>query len=64
MTIGCYPWRKWKYDFIFVETIHIEFFFQIDTKIVWVRNQYLPPQILHNVWEVVFREEIVSNTQL
>ncbi len=46
MIIGCYPEAKRKYDF-FCVSISIEFgFFQKDTKSIWVRNQYLPPQML------------------
>ncbi len=52
---------------IFFVPLPIEFFFfQTDTKIVWVRNQYLPLQMLHNLnEEFVFPAKIyISNTQL
>ncbi len=41
----------------FCVSIPIEFFFQKDTKIVWVRNQYLPPQMLHVNDKFVFRAQ-------
>ncbi len=46
----------------------LNFFFQKDTQIIWVKNQYLriPPQMLHNVNDkFLFHTQIdISNTQL
>ncbi len=42
MIIGCYPEAKRKHDFCSLP--NLMFFIQINTKIVWERNQYLPPK--------------------